>query len=359
MPWSGTLADRFGHRRAIGTGVLIRASGFALFAVAESIPALVVASVLAGLGGSLFHPASYAMYARLAARGQPGADLLAARDAQQPRLRRRARCSAACSGGSASPGCAWRRPALFLTAFLITMVGLPRDPAVDRERTTGRGPLRRGLRGTAASCASASPSPEPGCWSPSSTWWCRCGRAEVLPSTVGLGTVYSVAAIVMVVTMLPLTRAADRWLRPEVALALATLTLGGGLLLLGLWRSPAGLVRRRRRLHPRAGPVPADHELPGLLVRPGGLGRLLLRGPRPGPGRRAASSAASVAASSTVSRSAEASRGSPMRPRWSSPSGASGSLPFWSAGPGPGPSGRAMASGPSRRACARLTRLSP
>ena len=65
---------------------------------------------------------------------------------------------------------------------------------------------------------------------------------EVLPSTVGLGTVYSVAAIVMVVTMLPLTRAADRWLRPEVALALATLTLGGGLLLLGLWRSPAGLV---------------------------------------------------------------------------------------------------------------------
>ena len=44
MPWSGTLADRFGHRRAIGTGVLVRASGFGLFAVRGERP---------GAGGGL------------------------------------------------------------------------------------------------------------------------------------------------------------------------------------------------------------------------------------------------------------------------------------------------------------------
>ena len=66
MPWSGALADRLGHRRAIATGVLVRAVGFGLFAVVDSVPGLVVASILAGLGGSLFHPASYAAYSLLA-----------------------------------------------------------------------------------------------------------------------------------------------------------------------------------------------------------------------------------------------------------------------------------------------------
>ena len=65
MVWSGALADRIGYRNAICAGVVVRAVGFAIFGVAESVPAFLVGSVLAGLGGSLFHPASYATYAVL------------------------------------------------------------------------------------------------------------------------------------------------------------------------------------------------------------------------------------------------------------------------------------------------------
>ena len=240
MPWSGTLADRFGHRRAILTGVLVRASGFALFGFAESVPALVAASVLAGVGGSLFHPASYAMYARLAHDGNR-VKIYSLREM----LSNLGFVAGPLLGGLLwSVGFAWvclAAAGLFVAAFFITMVGLPRDPPADPERPAGRGPLRQALRDRPflRFCLAVA-----GAWVLFSQLYLvvplRAG--EVLPSTVGLGTIYSVAAIVMVVTMLPLTRAADRWLRPEVAVGLATLALGGGLLLLGVWRTPAGLV---------------------------------------------------------------------------------------------------------------------
>lgn len=240
MPWSGTLADRFGHRRAIATGVLVRASGFALFAFVESVPGLVLASVLAGLGGSLFHPASYAMYARLAHDG----------NRVKVYSLREMLSNLGFVAGPALGGVLWRvgfswvclvSAGLFLVAFLITMIGLPRDPSVGAERSTDRRPLRRVLRDRSflRFCVAVS-----GAWVLFSQLYLvvPLRAAEVLPSTVGLGTVYSVAAMVMVVTMLPLTRAADRWLRAEVAVALATIALGAGLLLLGVWRSTAGLV---------------------------------------------------------------------------------------------------------------------
>ena len=282
MPWSGTLADRFGHRRAIGTGVLVRASGFALFGFAESVPALVVASVLAGLGGSLFHPARYAMYARLA------------HDGNRVRMNslREMLSNLGFVAGPLLGGLLWgfgfswvclASAGLFATVFVITMIGLPRDP-VGAERAAGRGSLRQALRdrGFLRFCLAVAGAwvlfgPHP--WSPS-------GAAEVLPSTIGLGTVYSAAAIVMVVTMLPLTRAADRWLRPEVAIALGC---AGPRLRAADDRSVArgpGALRGGGRLHRRAGALPADHELPGLLLRPGALRGVVLRGARPGPGGR-------------------------------------------------------------------------
>ncbi len=65
MPIAGWVADRIHFRRAILIGVLIRALGFALLGTVESVPLLAIASVLTGLGGALFHPASYAAYAAL------------------------------------------------------------------------------------------------------------------------------------------------------------------------------------------------------------------------------------------------------------------------------------------------------
>jgi DHA1 family multidrug resistance protein-like MFS transporter len=241
MPWSGALADRLGHRRAIATGVLIRACGFALFAVAESVPALVVASVLAGLGGSLFHPASYAAYSLLAGErnrvtvyslreilsnlgfvfGPVIGGLLAGFDFRWVCL--------------VSAG-------LFATAFVITVAGLPRDlrAGLDIDEPNPRR-LRRALgdRKFLRFCGLAAAS-----WVLVSQLYLAVPvqAARVLPDSVGLGAVYSLAALVMVVVMLPLTRAADRWLSSSTSLALATLGLGGGLLLLGLLPNLLGLA---------------------------------------------------------------------------------------------------------------------
>jgi len=240
MPWSGALADRLGHRRAIATGVLVRASGFALFAFVESVPGLVAASVLAGLGGSLFHPASYAAYALLAGErnrvavyslreilsnvgfviGPLVGGLLAGLDFRWVCL--------------ASAG-------FFAIAFVITVVGLPRDmrrgaPVAGEART-----LRRALqdRDFVRFCALAAAT-----WVLFSQLYLAVPvqAQRVLPDSVGLGAVYSLAAIVMVVVMMPLTRAADRWWTSSTSLAIATLGLGAGLLLMGSLPSLAGLA---------------------------------------------------------------------------------------------------------------------
>ncbi len=239
MPWSGTLADRLGHRRAIATGVLVRASGFALFAFVDSVPGLVVASVLAGLGGSLFHPASYAMYATLA----QGRNRVAVYSWREMLSNLGFVAGPVLGGVLGGIGFSWvclASAALFLAAFVITIVGLPKDPEV-RPRSADRGgPLRRALsdRPFRRYCIGVA-----GGWVLFSQLYLAVPqRADgVLPSALGLGTIYSVAAIVMVVTMLPLTRAADRWLRPTTAVALGTVALGAGLLVLGAWQSVAGL----------------------------------------------------------------------------------------------------------------------
>ncbi|WP_045740343.1 MDR family MFS transporter [Actinoplanes rectilineatus] len=53
----GSLADRIGYKPMILTGLALRVAGFALLGFVESLPALIVASVLIGLAGALFNPA--------------------------------------------------------------------------------------------------------------------------------------------------------------------------------------------------------------------------------------------------------------------------------------------------------------
>ncbi|WP_318209430.1 MULTISPECIES: MFS transporter [unclassified Streptomyces] len=53
----GTLADRYGCKPMILAGCALRTVAFALLGVAQSLPALVVASALTGLAGALFNPA--------------------------------------------------------------------------------------------------------------------------------------------------------------------------------------------------------------------------------------------------------------------------------------------------------------
>jgi MFS family permease len=53
----GTLADRLGYKSLIVAGCLLRTAAFGLLAVAQSLPALLIASAATGFAGALFNPA--------------------------------------------------------------------------------------------------------------------------------------------------------------------------------------------------------------------------------------------------------------------------------------------------------------
>ncbi|MFI7679485.1 MDR family MFS transporter [Actinophytocola sp. NPDC049390] len=53
----GGLADRFGYKPLIVAGCALRTAGFAMLGLADSVPALLVASAATGFAGALFNPA--------------------------------------------------------------------------------------------------------------------------------------------------------------------------------------------------------------------------------------------------------------------------------------------------------------
>ncbi|MFE5870332.1 MFS transporter [Streptomyces roseifaciens] len=55
--FGGTLADRFGYKPMIVTGLMLRTVGFAVLGLVDSLPALLAASAATGLAGALFNPA--------------------------------------------------------------------------------------------------------------------------------------------------------------------------------------------------------------------------------------------------------------------------------------------------------------
>ncbi len=61
----GALADRISRKRLLGTGLAVNAAGYLLLAWAPTYPIALAAMVVAGLGGSCFHPAATALIARL------------------------------------------------------------------------------------------------------------------------------------------------------------------------------------------------------------------------------------------------------------------------------------------------------
>jgi len=61
----GVLADRFSRKKLLGLGLAIQGIGFVILARAPSYPVALLAMVVAGFGGSFFHPAATALIARL------------------------------------------------------------------------------------------------------------------------------------------------------------------------------------------------------------------------------------------------------------------------------------------------------
>lgn len=63
--WLGVLADRLNRKKLLTFGLALNGLGFVALSLAPNYAGAVVACVVAGLGGSFYHPAATAMIARL------------------------------------------------------------------------------------------------------------------------------------------------------------------------------------------------------------------------------------------------------------------------------------------------------
>ncbi|WP_418275363.1 MFS transporter [Isoptericola jiangsuensis] len=237
MPLSGWVADRIGYRRAIAGGVLVRAAGFAVLGSVTSTPLLVVGSVLTGLGGALFHPASYAAYTALSV----GRDTVRVYSTREMLSNVGFVVGPVVGGLLAGLEFRWvafGAASLFLVAFVITVVGLPAGLTVG---DGGRARLGAALRDRVfvRYCVLAG-----ALWFLVSQLYLvvPVRATAVLPGALGVGLVYTVAAVFMVAVMLPLTGFASRHLERRKILALGAMALGGGIAVMGLWGTVAGLV---------------------------------------------------------------------------------------------------------------------
>lgn len=61
----GALADRFSRKKLLATGLAINGAGFVGLALARDYATALICVVVAGIGGSFYHPAATAMVARL------------------------------------------------------------------------------------------------------------------------------------------------------------------------------------------------------------------------------------------------------------------------------------------------------
>ncbi|MFE5307010.1 MFS transporter [Isoptericola sp. NPDC056605] len=248
---AGILADRWGVRRTIVAGVLVRAAGFGALALATTPLAVGAAGVAVGLGGALFHPASYAAYARL---GGARPDVFARREA----LSNAGFVVGPLLGGllvaTGFDVVCWVAAGLFLAAAPLTWFGLGRAAEPDAA------PAGTGEPGVPADAA---PAPATGgmrrearralvalCLLNAAAWAVFTQLQLVVPlrldavlgSSVGVGAVYAAAAVLVLVLTVPVTRWLQARLRLPLVLALGVATMGTGIAVLGGGPGVASLV---------------------------------------------------------------------------------------------------------------------
>ncbi|SKC57156.1 MFS transporter [Krasilnikoviella flava] len=246
---AGILADRWGVRRTIVAGVLVRAAGFGALALATTPLAVGAAGVAVGLGGALFHPASYAAYARL---GGARPDVFARREA----LSNAGFVVGPLLGGllvaTGFDVVCWVAAGLFLVAAPLTWWGLGRAAEPDA------GPPAV----PAAEPATPAPSPSGGmrrearralvllCLLNAGAWAIFTQLQLVVPlrldavlgSSVGVGAVYAAVAVLVLTTTVPVTRWLQARLRMPAVLALGVALMGTGIAVLGGGPGVASLV---------------------------------------------------------------------------------------------------------------------
>ncbi|WP_396667520.1 MFS transporter [Microbacterium sp. R86528] len=237
MPITGWIADRIDYKRAILGGVLIRAAGFAALGTVDTPELLLVASILTGLGGALFHPASYAAYSALA-EGRDTVRVYSTRELVSNVGFIVGPVIGGLLAGADFALVSFGAAGLFLTAFFITLIGLPSGMSTSaKERTSFRTVFSD--RPFMRFCLVASGMSV----MITQLYLVVPIRArDVLPGPEGVGLVYTGAAVLMVFTMLPTTKFATARFSSYKILAFAALALGSGLAVMGLWSSIAGLL---------------------------------------------------------------------------------------------------------------------
>ncbi|MCK9793915.1 MFS transporter [Isoptericola sp. 4D.3] len=232
---AGILADRWGVRRTIVAGVLVRAAGFGALALATTPVAVGSAGLAVGLGGALFHPASYAAYARL---GGARPDVFARREA----LSNAGFVVGPLLGGllvaTGFDVVCWVAAGLFLAAAPLTWWGLGRaaEPDTAARGTEAPAPPRSGgMRREARRNLLAL------CVLNAAAWAIFTQLQLVVPlrldavlgSGIGVGAVYAAAAVLVLTTTVPVTRRLQARLRVRAVLALGVATMGAGIAVLG------------------------------------------------------------------------------------------------------------------------------
>ena len=245
---AGILADRWGVRRTIVAGVLVRAAGFGALALATTPLAVGAAGVAVGLGGALFHPASYAAYARL---GGARPDVFARREA----LSNAGFVVGPLLGGllvaTGFDVVCVVAAGLFLAAAPLTWWGLGRaaEPVAVPQGTVApaaegylpaSGRMRREARRALVAL----------CLLNAAAWAIFTQLQLVVPlrldavlgSSVGVGAVYAGAAVLVLALTVPVTRRLQARLRLPAVLALGVATMGAGIAVLGGGSSVVALV---------------------------------------------------------------------------------------------------------------------
>ncbi len=62
---TGNLAERVGYRPVLAAGMVVRSGGFATFVIADTLPLLLIASLIAALGGALFEVSARSLMATI------------------------------------------------------------------------------------------------------------------------------------------------------------------------------------------------------------------------------------------------------------------------------------------------------
>jgi MFS transporter, DHA1 family, multidrug resistance protein len=227
---AGAFADRVGYKKAILIGVGVRVVGYGLYGLADSPTGFMLAAFVSGLGGSIFHPASYASYARLV-QGTDKSRIFGIREMLSN------------SGFILGPVVGmfllkvdftlvcFASAFMFVIAFVVTWIYLP-PLGGDQQNTAFMRLFSSALKDKPFLLYSALVM---GLWALTAQLYLAVPvKADAVlsdPSVVAY--LYMGGAIFMVCLQLPVVDMMEKHVAPSRALALGSIILGGGLLLLG------------------------------------------------------------------------------------------------------------------------------